>query len=86
MFVRNACPIIVLFVQGTLAYVPQQSWILNDTVRGNILFTQPYDAERYRQIIIACALEPDLEILPASDLTEIGERVSDCNTGAFTCL
>jgi len=33
-----------------------------------------YDAIRYNRVVRACALEPDLGILPAGDMTEIGEK------------
>ncbi|KAG0279202.1 hypothetical protein BGZ95_001991 [Linnemannia exigua] len=59
---------------GRIAYVPQQSWILNATLRDNILFGLEYDQERYSRIIAASGLGPDLTILPAGDQTEIGER------------
>ncbi|KAG0281918.1 hypothetical protein BGZ95_006425 [Linnemannia exigua] len=59
---------------GRISYVPQQSWILNATLRDNILFGLEYDQERYDRIINASGLEPDLAILPAGDQTEIGER------------
>lgn len=29
---------------------------------------------RYHQVVQACALQPDIDLLPARDLTEIGER------------
>ena len=61
-------------VRGRIAYVPQQAWILNATLKDNILFGNAYDPERYRQVLRVCGLEPDLAILPAGDLTEIGER------------
>ncbi|KAF9969464.1 hypothetical protein BGZ73_008185 [Actinomortierella ambigua] len=59
---------------GRVAYVPQQAWIMNATVRANILFGQEYEAKRYEAIVAACGLEPDLATLPAGDATEIGER------------
>ncbi|KAF9102291.1 Multidrug resistance-associated protein 1, partial [Mortierella sp. GBA35] len=59
---------------GRIAYVPQQSWILNATLRNNILFGLEYDQGRYERIIAASGLEPDIAILPAGDQTEIGER------------
>ncbi|KAF9931985.1 Multidrug resistance-associated protein 1 [Linnemannia zychae] len=61
-------------ISGRVAYVPQQSWIMNATLKENILFGNEYDQERYQHILFACGLEPDLEILPAGDMTEIGER------------
>ncbi|KAF8932955.1 Multidrug resistance-associated protein 1 [Dissophora ornata] len=61
-------------VSGSLAFVPQQAWILNGTLQDNILFGKPLDQERYDRIVFATGLEPDLQMLPARDQTEIGER------------
>ncbi|GMF97566.1 unnamed protein product [[Candida] boidinii] len=49
-------------------------WIQNATVKDNIIFGKAFDQEKYRTVIKACALENDLDILPAGDRTEIGER------------
>ena len=57
-----------------LAYCNQTPWVINDTVRGNIVFGRKFDYERYDKILDACALKDDLAMLPAGDLTEIGER------------
>jgi ATP-binding cassette subfamily C (CFTR/MRP) protein 1 len=64
-----------LNLQGRIAYVSQQAWIQNATVRDNILFGKPYEPVRYEKILEACDLLPDLQILPAGDKTEIGEKV-----------
>uniref|UniRef100_A0A8C9LB07 Uncharacterized protein n=1 Tax=Pavo cristatus TaxID=9049 RepID=A0A8C9LB07_PAVCR len=61
-------------IQGSLAYVPQQAWIQNATLKDNILFGSELDEARYQKVIKACALLPDLELLPAGDQTEIGEK------------
>jgi ABC-type multidrug transport system fused ATPase/permease subunit len=61
-------------LRGTVAYVPQVSWIFNATVRDNILFGSSYDSERYNRAIQASALVRDLTLFPNGDLTEIGER------------
>ncbi|KAJ6886454.1 hypothetical protein NC651_026975 [Populus alba x Populus x berolinensis] len=61
-------------VRGTVAYVPQVSWIFNATVRDNILFGSPFDSARYEKAIDVTALQHDLDLLPGGDLTEIGER------------
>jgi len=44
------------------------------TIRDNISFGLPFDIIKYVNTIKACQLERDLEILPAGDLTEIGEK------------
>jgi ABC-type multidrug transport system fused ATPase/permease subunit len=56
------------------AFCPQYAWIQNASVKENITFSKPYDRHWYNQVVDACALRPDLEMLPAGDLTEIGER------------
>ncbi|NP_001003081.1 canalicular multispecific organic anion transporter 1 [Canis lupus familiaris] len=61
-------------IKGTIAYVPQQSWIQNGTIKDNILFGSELDEKRYQQVLEACALLPDLEVLPGGDLAEIGEK------------
>ena len=55
--------------------MPQQAWILNSTLRNNILFGSPMNVFYYNKAIHACALDPDIEILPGGDMTEIGEKV-----------
>ncbi|XP_040284415.1 multidrug resistance-associated protein 5 isoform X1 [Bufo bufo] len=68
-------------VNGSFAYVAQQAWILNATLRDNILFGNDYDEERYNTVLSVCCLRPDLAILPNSDLTEIGERGANLSGG-----
>uniref|UniRef100_A0A336MWM4 CSON006505 protein n=1 Tax=Culicoides sonorensis TaxID=179676 RepID=A0A336MWM4_CULSO len=59
---------------ATIAYLPQSPWLLNATIRENILFGESYRPRRYQKVLEACSLLPDLELLPGKDLTEIGER------------
>ncbi|XP_060220230.1 multidrug resistance-associated protein 1 isoform X4 [Meriones unguiculatus] len=61
-------------LKGSVAYVPQQAWIQNDSLRENILFGHPLQERYYKAVMEACALLPDLEILPSGDRTEIGEK------------
>ncbi|KAM7148297.1 multidrug resistance-associated protein 1 isoform 3-T3 [Molossus nigricans] len=61
-------------IKGSVAYVPQQAWIQNDSLRENILFGRQLQERYYKTVIEACALLPDLEILPSGDRTEIGEK------------
>jgi ATP-binding cassette subfamily C (CFTR/MRP) protein 1 len=62
-------------VNGSIAYVSQQAWIQNATVKDNILFGKPYIEELYKNVMFACALETDFKLLIAGDQTEIGEKV-----------
>ena len=61
-------------ISGSVAYVPQQAWIQNSSLRQNILFINKYDQSFYNKVIESCALGPDIEILSAKDMTEIGEK------------
>ena len=61
-------------INGRIAYAPQQPWIINATLKDNIVFECTFDQERYDRIVFAAGLTPDFEMLPAADLTEIGER------------
>lgn len=60
--------------------MPQQAWIQNATLRDNIVFCKAHVSRRYNKVIDACALTPDIEMLPAGDATEIGEKVRTVST------
>ncbi|GJJ12857.1 hypothetical protein Clacol_007102 [Clathrus columnatus] len=58
-----------------VSYVPQTPWIMNETLRENILFGKPDDDdEKFDAIVRACSLVQDLKMLPQGDRTEIGEK------------
>lgn len=57
---------------AAIAYVAQIPWTENATIRDNILFGLPFVQKRYEQVIWACALEPDIEMMPDGELTEVG--------------
>ena len=62
-------------MRGSVAYASQSPFILNATLRDNILFGKEFDQELYYRVLEATNLLPDLNQLgPANDLTEIGER------------
>ncbi|EEC08021.1 sulfonylurea receptor, putative, partial [Ixodes scapularis] len=63
-------------VHGRLAYVAQQSWIQNATLKENIIFTNTANEERYQKVLETCALKPDLEMLPAGENTQVGDKVA----------
>ena len=64
-----------------MSYVQQTPWILNQTVRDNILFGQEFDQTRYKNIVEACQLLKDFEMLEAGDMTEIGEKGMNLSGG-----
>jgi ABC-type multidrug transport system fused ATPase/permease subunit len=61
-------------VHGAIAYVAQQPWVMNASVKENILFGHRYDSSFYEQTVKACALLEDFAQLPDGDETEVGER------------
>ncbi|KAI1297750.1 hypothetical protein EDD11_006989 [Mortierella claussenii] len=61
-------------IRGSVAFVPQQAWIMNDTLRANILFGNAYDPGFYQKTIEACCLQQDFAMLLGGDMIEIGER------------
>ncbi|KAM3866788.1 ATP-binding cassette sub-family C member 5 [Diretmus argenteus] len=66
---------------GGFAYVSQQAWILNESLKENILFGKEYDQDKYNAVLEACCLVPDLAELPYGDMTEIGERGANLSGG-----
>lgn len=56
------------------AYVPQEAFIMNTSVRNNICFGDDVDQERLQQALHSAGLLPDLALMPAGLDTEIGER------------
>jgi len=61
-------------LRGKSAYVPQQAWVMNASVRENIVFGHRWDPQFYDKTVNACALRDDFAQLPDGDQTEVGER------------
>lgn len=61
-------------INGKIAYVSQVPWIMNSSIKENILFGHKYDAEFYQHVLKACALTVDLKTFPKGDKTEVGEK------------
>ncbi|EAW12809.1 ATP-dependent bile acid permease [Aspergillus clavatus NRRL 1] len=59
-------------IESVTAYIAQVPWIEAATIRENVLFGLPFDGQRYRKVLYACALVQDLQILDDGDLTEVG--------------
>jgi len=80
-YVSEILPVILILlselqidIYGKFAYVSQTAWIQTGTIRENILFGSELDDQRYQETLQRSSLVKDLELLPYSDLTEIGER------------
>ncbi|KAF5342067.1 hypothetical protein D9611_001575 [Ephemerocybe angulata] len=59
---------------GNVGFCPQSAWIQNATIRENICFGRPFEPERYWKAVRDSCLEPDLDMLPNGDMTEVGEK------------
>ena len=70
-------------LHGSVAYVAQSAFILNGSVRENILFgsRRPFSREDYDRAVQASALQQDLEILVSGDETEIGAKGTNLSGG-----
>lgn len=58
----------------SVAYCAQQAWLMNGTIKENIIFNSPFDPRRYKDVLVACSLQRDLEILDGGDQTLVGEK------------
>ncbi|OCK85487.1 multidrug resistance-associated protein 1 [Lepidopterella palustris CBS 459.81] len=63
-----------VIMRGDSAYVPQSAWIMNASVKENIVFGHRWDPQFYDRTVKACALLDDFASLPDGDQTEVGER------------
>lgn len=70
------------------AFCSQTPWVVNATLRDNIVFGRAFDQSRYDRVLDACALKADIAILPSKDMCEIGERGVGLSGGqkARVCL
>lgn len=57
-----------------VSYCAQQPWLVNDTVRENIIFGNDFDSKKYADVTDACALTQDFDTLNEGDLTLVGEK------------
>ncbi|KAF1791747.1 P-loop containing nucleoside triphosphate hydrolase [Phytophthora cactorum] len=71
-------------IRGKVAYVSQQPFIQNATVRDNITFGLPFNADKYEEALRVSSLKKDLRILTAGDRTEIGEKGINLSGGQRT--
>ena len=70
-----------IMINGPISYACQDPWIMNGTIRDNIIFYQKFDEERYDKVVKACQLKKDFENLANGDLTEIGSCGTNISGG-----
>ncbi len=61
-------------LNGAVSYSSQEPWIFSGSVRHNILFGMPFEADKYWQVVEACALSRDVDRWPKGDTTMVGEN------------
>ena len=71
----------VNIINGSVSYAAQNHWIMNESIRNNILFYNEMDQERYKEILDICQLTPDLEILPGGEFTEVSSNGTNISGG-----
>ena len=59
---------------GKLAFIPQEAWIRNGSVRDNVIFSLPYDKEKYKKVLAMTGLDSDIKQLKNGSKTLIGEK------------
>ncbi|GBG79806.1 hypothetical protein CBR_g30069 [Chara braunii] len=65
----------------TISYAAQKPFIVSGTLRSNIVLWAPWDEQKYKKVIHACALQQDIEIFPDGDETLLGERGQNLSGG-----
>lgn len=66
-----------LFVNGSLAYFSQKPFVMNDTIRNNVLFSHvkdPFNEKLYSAALRSTALTHDLRMFRDGDNEFVGER------------
>ncbi|XP_060825226.1 ATP-binding cassette subfamily C member 4-like isoform X2 [Bombus pascuorum] len=68
-------------VNGTVSYASQEAWLFSGTVRNNVLFGQPYDKEKYNDVVRVCTLIKDFQQFNYGDRTLVGDRGASLSGG-----
>ena len=71
-------------INGTVAYIPQKAWILNDTIKNNIIFKSPFNSEKYQTVVRICQLMPDFELFKLGDMTPVSDKGANLSGGQKT--
>ena len=69
------------YINGSISYASQLPFIINDTIKNNILFFNEENTERYQHVLAICQLTQDLETFPGRDFTEISSNGTNISGG-----
>ena len=72
LFLKALCNQVPLYEgiigsQAQIGYVSQVPWIINDSIKNNIILDQPFDPERYKLVLDLCQLTLDIQSFPNQD-------------------
>jgi len=70
-----------LYCNKSIAYASQDPWIMNGTVKENILMGLPFDEDLYEEVIISCGLVVDIQYFEGGDDTIVGDKGVQCSGG-----
>ena len=68
-------------IDGKISYASQTPFIVNTSLKDNILFYSEYNEDRYNHVIKYCELEKDINTFPAGDQIEIGTNGANLSGG-----
>ena len=57
-----------MLLAGSVSYTSQNAWILNCSLRDNVVLAGTYSEAAYQRVLQCCALLPDLKTLPAGPI------------------
>lgn len=61
-----------ILASASVAFSGQRPWLLNTTIRLNIIGHKPFNRALYERVVFICALAPDFESMADGDETVVG--------------
>ncbi|KAL7548136.1 hypothetical protein ACHAWF_011427 [Thalassiosira exigua] len=66
---------------SSLSYAVQVPWIMDASIRENIVMGLPFDEKKYHEVVNACGLAADISSFILGDMTILGDRGIQCSGG-----
>ena len=61
-------------ITSSYGYCHQTPWVMNDTIRNNVILSKPYDEQWYAHVMWACGLDGEFELALRGDLLQVGSK------------